>query len=188
MQLAVFVSGNGSNLQCIIDAIETERLTNTKIKLVVADRDCYAKERAQKHLIDFIQFVRKTDWHQDILHQLQDHQITHIVLAGFLSILPKQFCEVWPNKIINLHPALLPKHGGKGMYGLKVHQTVIDNKEAESGATVHFVTEGIDEGNVLLQEKCKVEITETAETLQQKIHLIEHQILIKAIQLLHEKK
>ena len=188
MQLAVFVSGNGSNLQCIIDAIETERLTNTKIKLVVADRVCFAMERAKKHSIRVIQFDRKTNWHQDVLHQLQEHQITLIILAGFLSILPKEFCEVWPNKIINLHPALLPKHGGKGMYGLKVHQTVIDNKEPESGATVHYVTEGIDEGNILLQEKCNVEITETAETLQQKIHSIEHNILIKAIQLLHEKK
>ncbi|MBS4044193.1 MAG: phosphoribosylglycinamide formyltransferase [Chitinophagaceae bacterium] len=188
MQLAVFVSGNGSNLQCIIDAIETERLTDTEIKLVVADRDCFAKERALKHKIPFFQFDRKTNWQQLVIDQLQQHQITHIVLAGFLSILPKQFCEIWSNKIINLHPALLPKHGGKGMYGLKVHQAVIDNKEAESGATVHFVTEGIDEGNILLQEKCAVEATDTAETLQQKIHHLEHQILIKAIQLFHEKK
>ena len=188
MQLAVFVSGNGSNLQCIIDAIESERLTYTEIKLVVADRDCYAKERAIKHHIPFLQFDRKTNWHQLVIKQLQLQQITHIVLAGFLSILPKQFCEVWPNKIINLHPALLPKHGGKGMYGLRVHQAVIDNNERESGATVHYVTEGIDEGNILLQEKCSVEPTDTAETLQQKIHSIEHHILIKAIQLLHEKK
>ena len=188
MQLAVFVSGNGSNLQCIIDAIETERLTQSVIKLVVADRNCYALERANKHHIPIIQFDRKLDWQKEILIQLQQHQITHIVLAGFLSILPKQFCELWPNKIINLHPALLPKHGGKGMYGLKVHQAVIDHKETESGATVHYVTEGIDEGNILLQEKCSVEPTDTAEMLQQKIHSIEHDILIKAIQLLHEKK
>lgn len=188
MQLAVFVSGNGSNLQCIIDAIQNNHLPHTKINLIVADRDCFAKERAVQNNIPFIQFDRKINWQQDILHQLQDHQITHIVLAGFLTILPKEFCEIWPNKIINLHPALLPKYGGKGMYGLKVHQAVIDNKEAESGATVHYVTEGIDEGNILLQEKCNVEITETAETLQEKIHHIEHNILIKAIQLLHEKK
>ncbi len=84
MQLAVFVSGNGSNLQCIIDAIETKRLTSTEIKLVVADRDCYAKERAHKHQIDFFQFDRKTNWHQLVMEQLQQQQITHIVLAGFL--------------------------------------------------------------------------------------------------------
>jgi phosphoribosylglycinamide formyltransferase 1 len=188
MQLAVFVSGNGSNLQCIIDAIETERLSQTEIKIVVADRDCYAIERAKKHQINFIQFDRKANWHKEVLQQLQSFQITHIVLAGFLSILPKEFCEVWPNKIINLHPALLPKYGGKGMYGLKVHQAVIDHKETESGATVHFVNEGIDEGDILLQEKCDVLPSETAELLQQKIHSIEHDILIKALQLLHEKK
>ena len=187
MQLAVFVSGNGSNLQSIIDAINNQTLKNTHIALVVADRNSYATERATQHHIPYLLFDRKANWQNKVQEELIQHKISHIVLAGFLSILPKQFCENWKNKVINLHPALLPKYGGKGMYGLKVHQAVIDNKDEVSGATVHFVNELIDDGDIILQESCSVEENETAETLQQKIHSIEHTILIKAIQILHEK-
>ena len=157
MRLAVFVSGNGSNLQCIIDAIENGILHNISIDLIVADRDCYAIERAKKNNISCLKINRKLDWYDDISIELYQHQITHIVLAGFLSIIPKQFCIDWQNKIINLHPSLLPSYGGKGMYGANVHKAVLENKEKHSGATVHFVTEGIDEGNIIIQEKCVVE-------------------------------
>ena len=187
MQLAVFVSGSGTNLQCIIDAIENGTLKNTSIGLIVADRNCYATERAAQHHIPYFIFDRKSNWQNEIFDELIQHKISHIVLAGFLSIVPKQFCENWKNKVINLHPALLPKYGGKGMYGLKVHQAVIDNNENISGATVHFVNELIDDGDIIIQESCSVDKNETAETLQNKIHLIEHSILIKVIQILHEK-
>lgn len=187
MRLAVFVSGNGSNLQSIIDAVQQNLLKGITIDLVVADRDCYAIQRAEQAGIEVLLVNRKNNWTYDVYATLKSKQISHIVLAGFLSIIDKIICEEWKNKIINLHPSLLPKYGGKGMYGLKVHQAVIDNKEAESGATVHYVTEGVDEGNILLQKNCIVSINETAETLQEKIHLIEKEILIESIKILYAK-
>lgn len=187
MRLAVFVSGNGSNLQCIIDNIQSQFLNGITIGVVVADRDCYANQRAQNNNLKTLLINKKADWHTQIEATLKEEDITHIVLAGFLSILNKTFCESWKNKLINLHPSLLPKYGGKGMYGLKVHQAVIDHKEIESGATVHFVTEKIDEGSILLQRKCNVDLNETADSLQNKIHEIEKDILIESIKILYAK-
>jgi phosphoribosylglycinamide formyltransferase-1 len=187
MRLAVFVSGNGSNLQSIIDAVQQKVLNEITIDVVVADRDCYAIKRAEQAGIEVMLVNRKSNWTDKVYTQLKSKQISHIVLAGFLSILNSIICEEWKNKIINLHPSLLPKYGGKGMYGLKVHQAVIENKESESGATVHYVIEGIDEGNILLQKKCSVAINETPDSLQEKIHLIEKEILIDSIKILYAK-
>jgi len=187
MRLAVFFSGNGSNLQCIIDNIQSQSLKNISIDVVVADRICYGIKRAQQAGIEVLMVNRKNTWNDELFAILKSKQISHIVLAGFLSILDKTICEEWKNKIINLHPSLLPKYGGKGMYGLNVHQAVIENKETESGATVHYVTEGIDEGNILLQKKCSVAFNETPDSLQNKIQLIEKDILIESIKILYAK-
>jgi len=187
MRLAVFVSGNGSNLQSIIDAIQQNVLNEITIDVVVADRDCFAIQRAEQAGIEVILVNRKSNWTDEVYTQLKSKQISHIVLAGFLSILNKTICDEWKNKIINLHPSLLPKYGGKGMYGLKVHQAVIDNKETQSGATVHYVTEGVDEGNILMQKTCSVDLNETPDSLQNKIHLIEKDILIESIKILYAK-
>ena len=111
-----------------------------------------------------------------------------IVLAGFLSILSKEFCEKYNGKIINIHPALLPKFGGKGMWGHHVHEAVIAAQEKESGATVHFVTSGIDEGEIILQGKFSIDENETPETLAQKVHQIEYEIFPKAIDLVLNKR
>lgn len=187
MRLAVFVSGNGSNLQSIIDAIQQNVLNEITIDVVVADRDCFAIQRAEQAGIEVILVNRKSNWTDEVYTLLKSKQISHIVLAGFLSILNSIICEEWKNKIINLHPSLLPKYGGKGMYGLKVHQAVIDNKETQSGATVHYVTEGVDEGNILMQKTCSVDLNETPDSLQNKIHLIEKDILIESIKILYAK-
>ena len=187
MRLAVFVSGNGSNLQGIIDAVQQKVLNGITVDMVVADRNCYATQRAEQAGIEVMIVNRKSNWTDEVFANLKSKQISHIVLAGFLSILNNTICEEWKNKIINLHPSLLPKYGGKGMYGLKVHQAVIDNNETQSGATVHYVTEGVDEGNILLQKKCSVAIDETANSLQEKIHLIEKEILIESIKILYAK-
>ena len=187
MRLAVFVSGNGSNLQSIIDAVQQKVLNEITIDVVVADRDCYAIKRAEQAGIEVMLVNRKSNWTDKVYTQLKSKQISHIVLAGFLSILNSIICEEWKNKIINLHPSLLPKYGGKGMYGLKVHQAVIDNKETQSGATVHYVTEGVDEGNILMQKTCNVDFNETPDSLQNKIHLIEKDILIESIKILYAK-
>ena len=187
MRLAVFVSGNGSNLQCIIDAIQNKILVGTEIDLVVADRNCFAIERARSNNVKVLLIDRKSIDFDELDRLLKKDNISHIILVGFLSIIEQLFCDKWKNKIINLHPSLLPKYGGKGMYGLKVHQAVIVNKETESGATIHYVSAGVDEGDIILQKKCEVEENETALSLQTKIHVIEKEILIESLKILYAK-
>jgi phosphoribosylglycinamide formyltransferase-1 len=187
MKIAVFVSGNGSNLQCIIDNCKSKEIEGIEISIVIADRNCYAIQRAKNEKIDWITVDRKENWQQKIHILLKERKVEFIVLAGFLSILESNFCSKWENKIINIHPSLLPKYGGIGMYGLKVHQSVIDNKEKESGATVHFVTHGIDEGDIILQEKIDIKEDTTAASLQELIHPIEHRLLINSLKLIHAK-
>jgi len=97
-----------------------------------------------------------------------------IVLAGFLWLVPKKIVEAFPNRIVNIHPALLPQYGGKGMYGLRVHKTVIENKEKESGITIHYVNEEYDDGDILFQARCDVELNDTPEMLAEKVHQLEH--------------
>jgi phosphoribosylglycinamide formyltransferase-1 len=185
MKLAVFVSGNGSNLQVIIDAITERSLTGINIEIVIADRNCFALERAKQANIFTYQLDSRSDWYQEVDFILKKREVTHILLAGFLSVIHPAICITWENKIINIHPSLLPKYGGKGMYGLKVHQAVILNHENESGASIHHVTEQLDDGKILLQKKCKVNLDETPESLQQKVHLIEHDLIIEGIKLLY---
>ena len=178
--IVVLVSGSGSNLQRIIDCIDNGEIPNAKVNLVVADRDCYALQRAENHQIPHQLIKRGRDFSEN-LEKILPENTDLIVLAGFLSILSKDFCEKYKGKIINIHPALLPKFGGKGMWGHHVHEAVIKTKEKESGATVHFVTSGIDEGEIILQGKVEVEAEETPETLAKKIHEIEYEIFPKAI-------
>ena len=188
MNLAVFVSGGGTNLQAIIDAVNNGELPNSKIKLIIADRNCYAIERALTNNIKHFVFNRKEKNSDDVVSLLQEHKISHIVLAGYLSIVDNAICKLWENKIINIHPSLLPKYGGKGMYGEHVHKAVIENQEMVSGATVHFVTEGIDDGGIILQKEIAVEVNETASSLQQKVLKIEHEILIESLKILYAKE
>ncbi|MFV0531123.1 MAG: phosphoribosylglycinamide formyltransferase [Flavobacteriales bacterium] len=186
MKIAVWVSGGGSNLQVIIDSIGNGDLKNVTIQFVIADRLCYGLERAEKHRIPFYRFSRKDKtMFQKIDNLLLSSGVDFIVLAGFLSIIPTAFCQKWSNKIINLHPSLLPKYGGVGMYGDHVHQAVLDNNEQESGATVHFVTGEVDKGAIIIQKSCQIEKNETLETLKKKIQKIEHTIIIKAIEKLN---
>lgn len=182
MKIAVFVSGSGSNLQNIIDAIQSNKLKNTEIAMVMADRDCYAIERALDYDIPTFLLEDRKNFSEDAQHNLEEENVDLIVLAGFLSILSSEFTEKWKNKIINIHPALLPKYGGKGMYGAKVHQAVLDSGDEISGATVHFVTSGIDEGEIILQKEFKVEKDDTVEDLQRKVAEVEKEILIISIQ------
>jgi len=147
---------------------------------VVADRECFGLERARNHNIENILIPRGKNFSSELAKVIpQDTDL--IVLAGFLSILKSEFCENWNGKIINIHPALLPKFGGKGMWGMNVHNAVIEAKETESGATVHFVTSGIDEGEAILQKSFEVTADDTPETLAQKVHRIEYEIFPVAI-------
>lgn len=181
MRIAVFVSGSGTNLQNIIDAVQDGRLQNLEIAMVMADRDCYALERSLDHDIPTYLLDERKTFSKDAEHNLEGENIDLIVLAGFLSILSKEFVEKWQGKIINIHPALLPKYGGKGMYGKFVHQAVLEAGDEVSGATVHFVTPGIDEGEIILQKEFKIEKDDTVEDLQRKVAEVEKEILIEAI-------
>lgn len=182
MRIAVFVSGSGSNLQNMIDAVQDGRLKNMEIAMVIADRDCYAVERALNVDIPTYLLEDRSTFSEDADHNLTGENIDLIVLAGFLSILTPEFTKKWEGKIINVHPALLPKYGGKGMYGKYVHQAVLEAGDEVSGATVHYVTPGIDEGEIVLQKEFKVEKDDTVEDLQHKVAEVEKEIMIEAIE------
>ncbi|SMC75031.1 phosphoribosylglycinamide formyltransferase [Moheibacter sediminis] len=181
MKIAVFVSGGGTNLQNIIDAIQDGSLPNVEISMVIADRNCLAVERALDVDIPTYLLEDRKAFSEDAQHNLEGEEIDLIVLAGFLSILSKEFVEKWENKMINVHPALLPKYGGKGMYGKKVHEAVLANNEKESGATVHYVTAGIDEGEIILQQAFPIKPGENVDWLAWRISQVEKEILIEAI-------
>ena len=178
LRLGVLVSGSGSNLQSIIDAVEAG---NLKSEIV---------ERARKHGIPayFIN-PKEADYDVKVLNCLQEHDVELVVLAGYLKIVDANMIEVYKGRMINIHPSLLPKFGGKGYYGIKVHEAVLAAGEKESGATVHFVEVGIDTGEIILQEKVPVYETDIPDELQKRVlHEVEHKILVKAIKKLEEER
>ena len=190
-RIAVLVSGGGSNLQSIIDNIEQGNL-NCEISYVIADRECYGLKRAEKHGIKNILLDRKvlkeklSDEISNVLEN-DDEKTDYIVLAGYLSILSPEFIKKWSRRIINIHPSLLPKFGGKGMYGMNVHRAVIEATETESGCTIHFVDTGVDTGEIILQIKVPVLTDDTPEVLQKRVLEKEHVLLIEGIKKLLEK-
>ncbi len=188
MKIAVCISGRGSNLQAIIDAIEKKYLKNVAIQYVIADRLCTGIEKAQKHQLTTYQFNRKDNSLFSKIDNLLYNQVDYIVLAGFLSIIPTDFCEKWAHKIINLHPSLLPKYGGIGMYGNHVHRAVLHHKEKESGATIHFVTPEVDRGEIILQKSVALSPNETLGSLKIKIRNIEHWLIVEGIKKLADSQ
>lgn len=180
--IVVLVSGGGTNLQRIIDCIESGEIQNAKISVVVADRECFGLQRAKNSNIPCKLIPRGKTFSSELQKVLPENTDL-IILAGFLSILNKEFCETFSGKIINIHPSLLPKFGGKGMWGHHVHEAVLEAGEKKSGATVHYVTSGIDEGAIILQKSFDISLDETLITLAAKIHEIEFEILPKAVNL-----
>lgn len=180
--IAIFASGQGSNAAKIIEYFNGHDFI--RISLIVTNNP-KAKiiDVAQQNGIPF-HITNKEDFfsEQSIVSLLQYHQINFIVLAGFLLKIPASLIQVYPNKIINIHPALLPKYGGKGMYGMHVHDAVIKASEKESGITIHYVNEELDKGNIVFQAKCKIENGETPESLSQKIRKLEHEYYAKTIE------
>lgn len=172
-KIAVLISGGGTDLQSIIDAVEAGKI-NGEIRLVISNKEnAYGLERARKHKIDAI----FDNDEQSIIDRLKNEEIDLVVLAGFLKILSSDFTRTFENKIINIHPSLIPAFCGKGYYGLKVHQSAIDYGVKISGATVHFVDENADTGPIILQEMVEVFPEDTAETLQKRVLKVEHRIL-----------
>jgi phosphoribosylglycinamide formyltransferase-1 len=186
MKIAVLVSGSGTNLQRIIDAVENKELKSSRITQVIADRNCFALERALNYDIETF-LVERTS---ELSNQLDEFLLPDtdlIVMAGFLSILDENFCKKWENKIINIHPSLLPKYGGMGMWGMNVHRAVLANNEKQTGATVHYVTAGVDEGAIILQKSMNIKENETPEFLAARVHEIEYEILIEALKKLENQ-
>lgn len=187
LRISVLVSGNGTDLQSVIDAVEDGSLPHVKICQVISDRvDAPALERAREHDIPALAVTQSEyndvrDRNDAILRHLDGEHTELVVLAGYLSILPPKVIRRYAGKIINIHPSLLPRHGGKGHYGLKVHEEVLRDGDRESGCTVHYVDEGIDTGEILMQEKVPVKPDDTPETLQARVLKTEHQLLPKAI-------
>ena len=181
-KIAVLISGGGSNLQSVIDNVKNKNL-DCSIEYVISDRECFGIKRAENEGIKTVLIDRK-EYRNSLsekIGEILDGNADYIVLAGFLSILDTEFVKKWDRKIINIHPSLLPKYGGAGMYGIKIHEAVIKNNEKESGCTVHYVDTGIDTGEIIIQEKVTVAPDDTPETLQQKVLEKEHIILTEAI-------
>jgi phosphoribosylglycinamide formyltransferase-1 len=186
----VLVSGGGTNLQALIDAEKSGKLEHGTITAVISDRaGVFAIERAEKANIPvFVEIPRKelswadrnAELSNRILEKAKSLKIDGIILAGFLSILQGPIVSEYFGKMINLHPSLLPKFGGNGMYGMKVHQAVLDAGEKESGCTVHFVDAGTDTGTIILQRKVPVLATDTPEILAERIHHEEHTAIVDA--------
>lgn len=172
--IAIFASGNGSNAETIIRYFENR--SGVSVRLVLSNnKNAKVLQRAANFNVETFTFSRDDFYNSSKISEiLIQHKISLIVLAGFLWLIPDYLLKTFPNRIINIHPALLPKYGGKGMYGMHVHQSVIDNGELMSGITIHFVNEVYDEGKIIYQATCPVEPDETPETLAQKIHVLEH--------------
>ncbi len=183
INVAIFASGEGSNAENLMHHFAND--TRLKIKLLITNKDdagVIARAEKYKKIIQIISKEALNNYSAKIVEFLKGEKIDFIILAGFLLKIPNDLIRAFPEKIINIHPSLLPKYGGKGMYGLHVHKAVIENKEKESGITVHFVNEEYDKGKIILQEKCGVSENETAETLAQKIHNLEYEYFPKAIE------
>ena len=181
MKIAIFASGTGSNAVKIIEHFKDR--PQYQFVVLSNKKDAPVLEKAQKLGIQTHTFDRKDFYESEkIVDFLKTENIDFIVLAGFLWLIPENIIRQFPNKIINLHPALLPKFGGKGMFGSRVHEAVIAAGEKESGITIHYVSEKYDEGKVIFQAKCELSEGETAESLAQKIHQLEHKYLPQTVE------
>jgi len=176
-RIAVFASGRGSNARRLVEHFAGNK--TAEIALIASNKpDAPVLDMA--HAQDISVFVfdkKKFTQEKSVIEELENFEIDFIVLAGFLWLVPKVLIEHFPKKIINLHPALLPKYGGKGMYGMRVHEAVRANNEPETGITIHYVNEHYDEGDIIFQAKCTVEPTDTPQDIAQKIHELEHKHL-----------
>lgn len=195
LKMAVLVSGGGTNLQAILDALEEGRITNASVEVVISNNPgAYALERAEKHGARAVCISPKTyenreQYYQALLETIQSYGAELIVLAGCMVVMPKSIVEAYPNRIINVHPALIPSFCGTGCYGLHVHEKVLARGVKVTGATVHFVDEGTDTGPIILQKAVEVLPEDTPATLQRRVmEQAEWKILPRAIDLIANGK
>ena len=191
LRVVVCVSGGGTNLQAILDAIDNHTITNTEVVAVVSNNaNAYALERAKEHGIEGVcvspkQFENREKFNESFLEKIESYQPDLIVLAGFLVVIPERMIQKYRNRIINIHPSLIPSFCGTGYYGLKVHEGALARGVKVTGATVHFVDEGTDTGPIILQQPVMVEADDTPQVLQTRVmEQAEWKILPQAIDLI----
>lgn len=186
--IGVLISGGGTNLQSLIDAINAGQI-NGRISVVISNKKyAYGLERARKNGIDAIyleprSFDNSINFNKAILKKLKERKVDLVVLAGYLNILGQEIVEEYEGKIINIHPSLIPSFCGKGFYGERVHRAVLDRGVKVTGATVHLVDRGVDTGPIIFQEAVRIDNNDTLDTLKNKVLKIEHKILAEAVKL-----
>ncbi len=180
--IAVFCSGSGSNAQKIMEYFQNRE--DIRIRVLMSNKpDAFALERAKNFNIPTSVFNRKDFYETDlVLKELEKYEIDYIILAGFLWLIPENLIKKFSNRIINIHPALLPKFGGKGMYGMNVHKAVVENKETESGITIHYADAHYDEGGIIFQASCAIGPNDTPEEVAVKVLKLEHEHFSKIIE------
>ncbi len=173
-RLAIFISGSGSNAEAIFQHFQTH--PSIKVELLLSNNaDAFGLERAKKFSIQTKVFIREQFREsEEVLQWLKEAEITHIVLAGFLWLIPSYLIKAFRHRIINIHPALLPKFGGKGMYGMKVHEAVRSSEDSQTGITIHEVDEKYDEGRTLFQAVCDIDQSDTPKEIAEKVQRLEH--------------
>jgi phosphoribosylglycinamide formyltransferase-1 len=181
-KIAILASGSGTNTEVIINHFTNSAVA--RVTLILSNNPkAYVLERAKNHQIDSISFNREEFYQTEmVLDVLKEYQIDFVVLAGFMWLVPEYLIRHFERRMVNIHPALLPKYGGKGMYGMHVHQAVKDNNEKETGITIHFVNEEYDKGNIILQAKCVVLPEDTPEDIANKVHQLEYEHYPKVIE------
>ncbi len=195
LKIGVLVSGGGTNLQAILDAVKNQEITNARVELVISNNaGAYALTRAREHGVEAVcispkDYDSRGEFHKALLKKLQDSQVDLVVLAGFLVAIPEMIVNAYPNRIINIHPSLIPSFCGVGYYGLRVHEGVLARGVKVTGATVHFVDAGTDTGPILLQKAVEVQPGDTPELLQRRVmEEAEWKLLPRAIDLIANNK
>jgi len=180
-RIVIFASGSGSNTENIIDYFKKNTVAEV-VKVLTNKHNAKVLERAKRLGVSSLVFNKKEFVEDDAILNVLIKEADYIILAGFLLRVPAKFVKAFPNKIINIHPALLPKYGGKGMYGMHVHNAVVENKEKETGITIHYVNENYDEGAIIFQKEVLVDSTDTPEIVADKIHELEYANFPKIIE------
>lgn len=182
IKIAIILSGSGSNARCMCAYFQNHSTIET-VLLLTNKADSGAKDIGNEYNISYYIFNKNEFYEsENIIKKLIDYEVNYIVLAGFLWLIPDYLLKLYSNKIINIHPALLPKYGGKGMYGMNVHRAVYANKERESGITIHLCNEKYDEGKILFQDSTPLESTDTPDSIAKKVLNLEHQHYAKVVE------
>lgn len=193
VKIGVLISGGGTNLQSIIDNVKSENI-NGQIELIISNKEeAYGLVRGKKSGIESLyldrkKFISEEEYNLELIKRFKEKDVELIVLAGYLRVLSKNFIDQFRDRIINIHPSLIPSFCGKGYYGEKVHQCVLDSGVKITGATVHFVDEGTDTGPIILQDIVRIDNNESLESLKDKVLKLEHDLLVEAIKLYCEGK